>query len=105
MKNYIELSSIEKNKFTQLIEDSKETDLIKYIFIDSVDVFKNIAFEAWYKPNADLSDAIWIGNGIGNQFTIKVTTAARILRAELPPGFGYIVKKGKANVVKLITEE
>ena len=99
------LSSIEKGKFTKLIEDSKETELIKYIFIDTVDVFKNIAFEAWYKPNADLSDAIWIGNGISNQFTIKVTTAARILRTELPPGFGYIVKKGKANVVKLITEE
>ncbi len=99
------LSAIEKGKFTKLIEDSKETELIKYVFIDTVDVFKNIAFEAWYKPNADLSDAIWIGNGISNQFTIKVTTPSRILRVELPPGFGYIVKKGKANVVKLLTEE
>ena len=99
------LSSIEKGKFTKLIEDSKETGFIKYVFIDTVDVLKNIAFETWYKPNADLSDAIWIGNGISNQFTVKVTTAARILRQELPPGFGYIIVKGKANVIKLITEE
>ena len=76
-----------------------------YFFIDTVDVFKNIAFEPWYKNNADLSDAIWIGNGLGNQFTIKVTTSSRLLREELPPGFGYIIKKGKANVVKLIKED
>ena len=99
------LSSIEKGKFTQLIEDSKATELIRYVLIDTIDVFKNIAFESWYKNNANLSDAIWIGNGLGNQFTIKVTTSSRLLREELPPGFGYIIRKGKANVVKLIKED
>lgn len=94
----------DKERFTKIIEESKENPYMNFIFIDNIDGIKNILFEPWYKPNADLSDAIWLGNGLGNQFTIKVTTSSKLLREELPEGYGYIVKKGKASVVKLITE-
>ena len=64
-----------------------------------------MSFESWYKPNVDLSEGIWIGNGIGNQFTLKVTTNSRVLRAEVDPGFGYVIKKGKASLMKLMSDE
>ncbi len=99
------LSAIEKGKFTTLINDSKEHGNIKFIIIDTIDVIKSINFEPWYKSNIDLSEGIWLGNGIGNQFTLKVTTNARILRAEVAPGFGYVIKKGKAALIKLMSDE
>ena len=99
------LSSIEKGKLQTLITDSKTKNNIKYIIIETIDNIKNISFEPWYKGNCDLSEGIWLGNGIANQFTLKVTTNSRLLRAELEPGFGYCIKKGKANVIKLISNE
>ena len=68
-------------------------------------MIKNISFEPWYKNSVDLSEGIWLGNGIGNQFTLKVTTASRVLRAEVDPGFGYIIRKGKASLIKLMSDE
>ncbi len=99
------LSAIEKGKFTTLITDSKKNGNIKYILVDTIDVIKSINFEPWYKTNVDLSEGIWLGNGIGNQFTIKVTTNSRVLRAEVEPGFGYIINKGKAVLIKLMSDE
>jgi S-DNA-T family DNA segregation ATPase FtsK/SpoIIIE len=99
------LSAIEKGKFTTLITDSKAGENIKYIIMDTIDTIKAINFESWYKPNVDLSEGIWIGNGIGNQFTLKVTTNSRVLRAEVPPGFGYVIRKGKAALMKLMSDE
>jgi len=99
------LSSIEKGKFITLITDCKQKRNIKFIIVDTIDILKSISFETWYKPNIDLSEAIWLGNGIGNQFTIKVTTNSRILRAEVEPGFGYVIKKGKATLIKLMSDE
>lgn len=99
------ISSIEKDKFTKLITESKAKGNIKFIIVDSIEAVKSIGFEPWYKPNVDLSEGIWLGNGIGNQFTIKVTTNSRILRAELDPGFGYIINKGKAVLIKLMSDE
>lgn len=99
------LSAIEKGKFTTLITDSKNNGNIKYILIDTIDVIKSINFEPWYKTSVDLSEGIWLGNGIGNQFTLKVTTNSRVLRAEVEPGFGYVINKGKATLVKLMSDE
>ncbi len=99
------MSAIEKGKFTTMIQDAKKLGTIKFIMVETIDNIKSICYELWYKSNIDLSEGIWIGNGIGNQFTLKVTTSARILRAEIEPQFGYVVKKGKATLVKFITNE
>ena len=99
------LSAIEKGKFTELITNCKQRSNIKFIIVDSIDVIKSIGFEAWYKGNCDMSEGIWLGNGIGNQFTLKVTTNSRVLRQEVEPGFGYVIKKGKAALMKLMSDE
>ncbi len=99
------LSTIEKSKLTTLLSSAKDVGNITFLVADSIDNIKGLAFEAWFKDNADLSEGIWIGNGISNQFTLKVTTSARLLRAELAPNFGYIVIKGKAYVIKLLANE
>ena len=92
-----------KNQFLSIIDVAKQTNNIKFILVETISNIKTIAFENWYKPNCDLSEGVWIGNGIGNQFTLKVTTAARILREEIEPGFGYTIHKGKATLIKLLS--
>ena len=57
------------------------------------------------KDNVDLGEGIWIGNGIANQFTLKVSTNARLLRAEIQPNFGYVIRKGKAALIKFLSNE
>lgn len=94
-----------KSDFTSIIDNARQGDNVKFILIDSIDTIKSITFEPWYKSSVDLSEGIWLGNGIGNQFTLKVTTAARVLRAEVDPGFGYIIRKGKASLIKLMSDE
>ena len=99
------LSAIEKEKLTSSFIECQKKNNIRFIIIDSIDSIKTINFETWFKPNVDLAEAIWLGNGIGNQFTLKVTTNSRVLRAEVAPGFGYVVTKGKAALVKLMADE
>ena len=95
------LSMVDKGKLTSLLGEAKNT---KYIIIDTIDNIKTLSYEAWFKANTSLSEGIWLGNGIANQFTLKVTTNSRILRAEIEPNFGYVIKKGKAILVKFVTE-
>ena len=78
---------------------------IKVIVVDVIDAIKGLNYETWFKSNAQLSEGIWIGNGISNQFTLKVTTNARLLRAEIDETMGYVIKKGKAVLVKLASDE
>ena len=95
----------EKTNFTTLINNCSNVTGIRFIIIDNIDGIKTMCFEPWYKNNCDLSEAIWFGNGITNQFTVKVTTASRLLRGDVEPGFAYIIRKGKASLDKLISDE
>ena len=99
------IGSSEKLKLTDLIGTGIRNGNIRFILVDSIDGIKAINFETWFKTGADLSEGIWLGNGISNQFTLKVTTNSRLLRAEVSPGFGYIIKKGKASLMKLTSDE
>ncbi|MBQ3307211.1 MAG: type VII secretion protein EssC [Bacilli bacterium] len=99
------MDAASKADFTTLIINSKDKGNIRYIIVDSIEVIKSISFENWYKGFSDMSEGVWIGNGISNQFTLKVTTNSRILRQEVEPGFGYNIKKGKAELTKFISEE
>ena len=93
----------QKTQFNSIIDVAKQCDNIRFIIVETINNIKTISFDPWYKNNSDLSEAIWIGNGIANQFTIKVTTAAKLLRAEVEPVFGYNIHKGKASLIKFIT--
>lgn len=99
------MESTEKSAFTMLIEDAKKLGNIKFIVLETIDNIKTLNYELWFKSSTDLSEGIWLGNGISNQFTLKVTTSSRVLRAEIDPDFGYIIKKGKATLVKFLSDE
>ena len=94
-----------KTKVTQLLDRVKTSSSVRFIIVDSIDNIKTLNYEAWFKNNVSLSEGIWLGNGIANQFTLKVTTSSRVLRAEVEQNFGYVIKKGKANLSKWITED
>ena len=99
------IDPVDKPKFTDVINNCKSKGNIKIIIIDTIEAIKTLSFEPWYKSNVDLSEGIWLGNGLGDQFTLKVTTNSRILREEIEPGFGYIIRKGKATLIKLMSDE
>ena len=95
----------QKTKLTDMLTKVASLGTIKVIIVDVVDNIKALNYEAWFKATAQLSEGIWIGNGITNQFTLKVTTNARLLRAEIDETMGYVIKKGKAVLVKLASDE
>ena len=99
------MSAIEKGNLTMAIQNSSGLGTVRFVVVETIDHIKSISYEAWYKASIDLSAGIWIGNGIANQFTLKVTTNARTLRAEIDPKFGYVIKKGKATLIKLISNQ
>ena len=77
--------------------------IINFIVIDSVDTFKKFEFESWYKEISDPETAIWIGEGISNQFTIKLTRSSdRQLQVPIKNDFGYIVVSGRHALIKVL---
>ena len=88
-----------------ILEKFSHYENTKVILIETIANIKSFAYENWFKANADIADAVWIGSGLNNQYTLKVTTNSKLLREEIPETFGYNIKKGKAAQIKLMNDE
>lgn len=91
-----------QDKLKQLLQKLKTTPQIKVIFADAVSKIKNIEYDDYYRDNTAPINAIWVGSGITEQFTIKSSTYNRETRAQIPNDFGYNVVRGNAIFIKLL---
>lgn len=101
------LSKIEeqnKQLFTNLLQEFKEYSLDNFVIVDYSEKIKSFAYDNWYKTSVDSLQGIWLGNGISEQYAIKLVSTPRELREEIPEKFAYVIKNGKATLIKYIEE-
>ena len=99
-KTTVDLNQIMTNLFTK----ASKLPIINFVVIDSVDNFKKIEYDTWYKQATSADNAIWIGEGIANQFTIKLLKSSdRALQTPIKNDFGYVVLNGRHALVKVLS--
>ena len=105
LDSFLNKLSIEnKKKFGMMFDKAKELEKINFIIIDSVDKIKKVELELWYKSNSNNTEGIWIGNGINDQFSIKLSQRTNELKESINDEFCFIVKRGKPILVKYVID-
>ena len=98
------LSMENQNKLNDFFTKVKNLGIINYLIIDSVDNVKKFEYESWFKDSVNLSDGIWIGDGINDQFTLKVSVRTDEVRESVDDDFCFVLKRGKPVLVKYVRE-
>ncbi|MGL5152194.1 MAG: type VII secretion protein EssC, partial [Clostridium sp.] len=76
---------------------------INFIIVEDTSAISEITYEEWFKKHCTLKDGVWLGNGISEQYTLKVNKLSRDMYGEIPKGFGYVLNNGRASFVKLVS--
>ena len=98
------ISEDKRISLSNVLLNNKELNVDNFVLIDTADKLKALAYESWYKSSVNENNGIWLGNGVSDQYIIKLSTTPRELREEIPEQFGYVIKNGKATLVKFIQE-
>ena len=93
-----------KKDFGKLFENGKDLGKYTFVLVDSVDKFKKVEYDDWYRNTVVNNRGIWIGDGIANQFAIKLTKTNKELYEEVGNKFGYTVERGVPVLIKLLEE-
>ena len=80
----------------------KNIKSIRIIFSDSISKFKLYEYEDFFRNCVQPLNAVWIGSGITDQYTIKSSTYTKETRSQIEGDFGYKVDKGNAILIKLL---
>lgn len=98
------LNDDNKNKFGELFTLAKNLGIIEFVLVDSIDKFKKMELESWYKSSISNTDGIWIGNGINDQFSLKVSQKIPYMKEDIPDSFCFVIKRGKPTYVKYVED-
>ncbi len=96
------LSDVKKKEFTTALSMIKDLGIYHIVLVDNNDKLKQQAYESWYKDSFDGINGVWLGSGVLDQSSLKLSNSPRELREELEPGFGVLVFKGKPFIIKLL---
>lgn len=96
------LNEEHKSLFADLFTLSKDLDTFAFVLVDSIDKIKKIEFDSWYKECVNPNNGIWIGNGINDQFTLKISNRIDAMREEIPYNFCFVIQRGKPTLVKYV---
>lgn len=96
------LSADGKDKLAVLLEKGAGLN-VNFIIADSADHLSAVNYEAWFKDHVSVRDAIWVGGGIADQYLLKLAKVTNDMYQDIPDNFGYVVKNGKAALVKLLS--
>ncbi|MCL1791730.1 MAG: type VII secretion protein EssC [Peptococcaceae bacterium] len=94
-----------KQKLAALLERGDPKYNIIIILGEDLRKMSSTATTAWYKQHVaagKAKDGIWVGSGISAQFHMEANKITQDMREEVPGGFGYVMRKGKAVRVKLL---
>lgn len=98
------LSEDGKDKMKVFLERGDSLN-VHFIITDRVNKLTSLTYENWFKQQVSLTEAIWLGNGIAEQYLLKITKVSTDMYKEIPEDFGYIIKKGKPVLVKLLSKK
>lgn len=96
------LNDENKTKFAELFNSGKELGIVNFIIVDSIDKIKKIEIESWYKNCVNNNFGIWIGNGINDQFSLKISQKIEEMKQDVPDNFCFVIKRGKVQYVKYV---
>ena len=105
IEDFFESLKDHMDEFEQMLKTGKELEKLSIILIDANYILKKQEMNSWYRNYVMNDHGIWVGNGITDQFTIKLSKTPKFCYDEISKEYGYVVKNGIPVFVKLLEGE
>ncbi len=104
-KLFDQLASDGKEKMSTLIEKAESIYKIHFVFIDGLNGFNNYSYEAWFKRHVTGADGLWIGDGVADQYLLKVNKVTSDLYEEIGCEYGHFITRNRPVHVKILNSK
>ena len=102
LDKFINDANIGESNFYSLLKKAEQLKNYSFVLIDNFNKIKSHEYNEWYKNYVSGDSGIWVGNGVGNQYLIKVSTSYKSMPNNCGNSFGYLIKQENATMVKLL---
>ena len=76
---------------------------IHFVIVDAVSDFSSYNYEEWFKRQITGADGIWVGDGVADQYMLKINKVTNELYEEIGDEYGYVLNRNRPVLVKLLS--
>lgn len=104
LKRFVEqLTDDGKEKLFILLAKAESFYKLHFVIAESVSSMSSYSYEEWYKRHLNGSEGVWIGDGIADQYLLKISKITNDLYEEIGNEYGYSVARNKPTLIKLLS--
>ncbi len=98
-----QLSADGKEKLALLLEKAEAIYKLHFIIVEALSEYSSFSYDGWYKRHISGSDGLWIGDGIADQYLLKINKLTGELYEEIGDEYGYVLNRNRPTLVKLLS--
>ncbi len=98
-----QLTADGKEKMELVLLKSEAIYKQHFIIVDSTSDFASYKHGEWYKKQVNGADGIYIGDGITDQYVVKVNKLTRDMYDEIGASYGWVINKSRPTLTKLLS--
>ena len=104
IKKFVDiLSEDSRDKFLTLIDKADPCYKIHIVAIETASQFNTLCFDSRVKNKVSGVDGIWIGDGVADQYILKINKITSDLYEEVGAECGYLISRSRPKLVKLLS--
>ena len=104
LKRFVEqLTDDGKEKLSILLAKAESFYKLHFVIAEAVSSISSFSYEEWYKRHVNGSEGLWIGDGVADQYTLKISKVTNELYEEIGNEYGYSVVRNKPTLIKLLS--
>lgn len=100
---FTHLSDDGVDKLKLLLKNGKSALKISFVMGDTAASMSKMSYDEWFKVHCAISSGVWIGDGVSDQYVLKINKVTSELYKEIGEQFGLYINKGKYVIIKLLT--
>lgn len=97
-----QLTADGKEKLEILLEKAESFYKLHFVIVESLSQFCDYTYDSWYKRQITGADGLWIGDGVADQYMLKVNKITSDLYEEVGNEYGYLLTRNRSVLVKLL---
>ncbi len=100
---YSILSDECKERIRLVLEKAESIYKVKFVICDTVQQLSAFSADSWFKRHISGAEGLWLGDGVADQYLLKINKVTRDLYEEVGDGFGYLISKNRPSLIKYLT--